>query len=288
MYDVRMMNAMVSWYGGEVVVLAAYARGEALDGLLDAMERVQDDEITLRVAFPLEGPVTEDDPPWGLVGEADAPMAEVQGPISYVRAGGLTTTLRGHHAGEAPIHAGLTAPTEETIFHSPCGCCSRGCVCAMHCDVPRGLPVRACDYHGSLPFAPLDKGIRWHARTGLYLRVPYVQPTAEREPIAYMPGEDGRALRAESWGSHVRILAFGADGSGLVQLPETEAERLRDWLTAWLETRAAERAVASVPTGHVCCGCGGLCDSGEPCPMASLCRCQGPCPVHGGRFCFCA
>lgn len=25
---------------------------------------------------------------------------------------------------------------------------------------------------------------------------------------------------------------------------------------------------------HVCCGCGGLCDSGVPCPMAYNCRCR--------------
>lgn len=36
------------------------------------------------------------------------------------------------------------------------------------------------------------------------------------------------------------------------------------------ETRARPR----LGGGHVCCGCGGLCDSGHPCPMAYACRCR--------------
>lgn len=36
------------------------------------------------------------------------------------------------------------------------------------------------------------------------------------------------------------------------------------------ETRARPR----LGGGHVCCGCGGGCDSGRPCPMAYACRCR--------------
>lgn len=36
------------------------------------------------------------------------------------------------------------------------------------------------------------------------------------------------------------------------------------------ETRARPR----LGGGHVCCGCGGVCDSGMPCPMAYACRCR--------------
>lgn len=36
------------------------------------------------------------------------------------------------------------------------------------------------------------------------------------------------------------------------------------------ETRARPR----LGGGHVCCGCGGVCDSGHPCPMTYACRCR--------------
>ena len=31
---------------------------------------------------------------------------------------------------------------------------------------------------------------------------------------------------------------------------------------------------ADQPNSHVCCGCGGLCDSKEPCPMREWCKCR--------------
>jgi len=61
-------------------------------------------------------------------------------------------------------------PTE--IKHVTCGCCSNGCVCANHCDVPNGRPVKACQTHSVMPFAPLDPSFRWDAAKQDYVRVP--------------------------------------------------------------------------------------------------------------------
>lgn len=32
-----------------------------------------------------------------------------------------------------------------------CGCCTAGCVCWHHRDIPRGISVRVCDYHQRHP-----------------------------------------------------------------------------------------------------------------------------------------
>lgn len=40
---------------------------------------------------------------------------------------------------------------------------------------------------------------------------------------------------------------------------------------SWIEH---VRTVKAKPKRHICCGCGGLCDSGEPCPMAHNCKCR--------------
>jgi len=59
-------------------------------------------------------------------------------------------------------------------MHLSCGCCSSGCVCWNHQDTPRGILVRVCDYHASLPFAPCDRTFRYDASVMEYVRVPYL------------------------------------------------------------------------------------------------------------------
>ena len=61
---------------------------------------------------------------------------------------------------------------EQTINHVTCGCCSNGCVCEHHQDVPRGFKVSACAHHSAMPYAPLDRSYRFDVVTGDYIRVP--------------------------------------------------------------------------------------------------------------------
>lgn len=35
--------------------------------------------------------------------------------------------------------------------HLSCGCCSDGCRCVNHIDIPRGCPISTCAYHADLP-----------------------------------------------------------------------------------------------------------------------------------------
>ncbi len=62
--------------------------------------------------------------------------------------------------------------SERPANHLACGCCSGGCVCLGHCDIPRGLLPRVCAYHASLPLAPLDASFRWDPGLQDYVRVP--------------------------------------------------------------------------------------------------------------------
>lgn len=64
--------------------------------------------------------------------------------------------------------------TTTIPLHVTCGCCSRGCVCSQHQDVPRGLQVKVCDYHTSLAAAPLDPQYRWDPHIDEFVRVPIV------------------------------------------------------------------------------------------------------------------
>jgi hypothetical protein len=54
-----------------------------------------DDEITVDVAFMVEGPLDVDDPPWGPQAYASVPMTDIDGPIAYATAGGMRVALRG-------------------------------------------------------------------------------------------------------------------------------------------------------------------------------------------------
>ncbi len=53
-----------------------------------------------------------------------------------------------------------------------CGCCTNGCVCSNHMDIPRGMVPGPCAYHAALPFAPLDRTYRFDASISEYVRVP--------------------------------------------------------------------------------------------------------------------
>jgi len=53
-----------------------------------------------------------------------------------------------------------------------CGCCSNGCICDHHVDIPRGDRAKICAYHVVLPYAPLDSTYRYDAAQGRYLHIP--------------------------------------------------------------------------------------------------------------------
>lgn len=42
-----------------------------------------------------------------------------------------------------------------------CGCCTHGCVCSNHLDIPNGRPARTCAYHKVIPHPKItDSGDR--------------------------------------------------------------------------------------------------------------------------------
>jgi len=49
-------------------------------------------------------------------------------------------------SGEHAFLDGVTCRVNEHLALS-CGCCTGGCVCAIHQDTPNGLPPNVCDYH---------------------------------------------------------------------------------------------------------------------------------------------
>src|SRR5205814_76519 len=53
--------------------------------------------------------------------------------------------------------------------------------------------------------------------------------------------------------------------------PAAGAARLTPTLPGTFREKSATEEEAPMKTPHVCCGCGGLCDSGHPCPMAYNC-----------------
>lgn len=58
------------------------------------------------------------------------------------------------------------------IESSTCGCCTNGCVCTNHMDIPNGVRPGPCAAHAALPFAPLDRTYRWDTSIQNYVRVP--------------------------------------------------------------------------------------------------------------------
>jgi hypothetical protein len=53
-----------------------------------------------------------------------------------------------------------------------CGCCSNGCVCHNHKDIPKGIKPAVCEYHASLPYHPIDRIYRYDAQISEYVRIP--------------------------------------------------------------------------------------------------------------------
>jgi hypothetical protein len=53
-----------------------------------------------------------------------------------------------------------------------CGCCSAGCRCFTHMDLPWGQKPKVCSYHATLPYAPADRLWRYDAAIGQYVRIP--------------------------------------------------------------------------------------------------------------------
>jgi hypothetical protein len=66
-----------------------------------------------------------------------------------------------------------------------CGCCTNGCVCNLHMDIPRGMQPSVCEYHARLPYHPIDKQYRWDARQDSYLRIPQGVPADPDEPVDF-------------------------------------------------------------------------------------------------------
>jgi hypothetical protein len=89
-----MMQAM--WNGLAVVVQGATVYGQpAVDVLFaEGAHPVPDDEIMVRVAFCVAGPIGPNDAPWGPMSEATVPMSEIAGTVEWAGPGGLMTTLR--------------------------------------------------------------------------------------------------------------------------------------------------------------------------------------------------
>lgn len=56
---------------------------------------------------------------------------------------------RAHHPALADGCEGCAPPARQAKLVT-CGCCSQGCVCPNHQDVPRGLRVRVCAHHRTL------------------------------------------------------------------------------------------------------------------------------------------
>jgi hypothetical protein len=84
-----------------------------------------------------------------------------------------------------------------------------------------------------------------------------------------------RAPRPREW--TVRSAPPGFVGEGEPWGPTTYQSALAHAIVELLRGRRVE-LVLREPTAsaarHVCCGCGGLCDSGQPCPMSYNCRCR--------------
>lgn len=51
-----------------------------------------------------------------------------------------------HELAEAALKVISERPREIS-----CGCCTGGCVCQFHQDVPMGIPARVCEYHRQHP-----------------------------------------------------------------------------------------------------------------------------------------
>ena len=58
------------------------------------------------------------------------------------------------------------------VKHVSCGCCTNGCCCSIHMDIPRGLQPRMCDYCKGLARAPLDPTWRFDPALQEYVRKP--------------------------------------------------------------------------------------------------------------------
>lgn len=132
-------------------------------------------------------------------------------------------------AAQDELPAGTCLPEDLPPAAAPdpcsCGCCTAGCTCLNHQDVPRGRPPKVCGFHRlALPAALLEHGPRLEALALLEdalrrLEVPKLQEVVRR--VQAQGPAAARAVRPPAVKGHT--------------WHELEAERLADLQAAGLE-----------------------------------------------------